>query len=58
MIILQFTMATFLIIVLVGIQKQMKFIDNKDLGYNDQNLIQVHTNWKNGENDSKDSKKN
>lgn len=42
-------MATFLIIVLVGIQKQMKFIDNKDLGYNDQNLIQVHTNWKNGE---------
>jgi putative ABC transport system permease protein len=42
LIIIQFAMATILIISIVGIFAQFRYLTNVDLGYNDENVIIVH----------------
>ena len=42
LVIIQFAMATILIIIVVGIFAQFRFLTNVDLGYDDKNIIIVH----------------
>ncbi len=49
MIVLQFAVSAFLIMVLLVLNRQMNYLEKKDLGYDDQNLIRVQTGWKKGD---------
>ncbi len=49
LVIIQFTMATILIISIVGIFAQFKFLTDIDPGYNDKDVIIVHMGWGNHE---------
>ncbi|TAG19593.1 MAG: FtsX-like permease family protein [Cytophagia bacterium] len=47
LVVLQFSLATFMIIATFFIYKQFNFMTNKDLGYNDKNLMVVDTGYEN-----------
>ncbi|OZI09008.1 antibiotic ABC transporter permease [Siphonobacter sp. BAB-5385] len=45
LVVLQFSLATFLIITTLFIYAQFNYLTNKDLGYNDKNLLSVTVGW-------------
>ncbi len=49
LVVLQFALAAFLLIVLFGINRQMEYVESKDLGFNHHNLVRIRTAWGKGE---------